>query len=458
MSEIIDDQETAKKQFQFGDTSTFTGIRFIAKKNPNLDYPSNYGRVYTFDLKDPERITAQYTRRLRIDPISRDASILELSVTGTIPEKEIDFLNKLVEQYRKREINLKNENASKTIEFIDLELDRISDSLNLMQSEVERFKGQRGVSDINQRANNLYGQLSTIQGQLTNTQQGTTNFNSLIQNIRNNNDPELVMIPSTLGYSDDRLNSLVDGYVQKLREKKGLSSDNPFYPKVEQEVNALRANIIQVLNSIKGSSSQSVESLQARANNIRAQIGALPRAQREFLDITRLSDLNEGLYKYLQEKRAEAMVSKAATISDIEVVNPAMIAGAPISPQPKRSFLIAFFLGITLPLAFVLLKEYFSTRVVYKEDIEKLTKVPFLGQIWRNAKGNSNVIVEERPKSAVAESFRSVRSNLQFFTTDSKGSKRVFVVTSTISGEGKDILFYEFGGRFCLFRQRKHCS
>ena len=94
-----------------------------------------------------------------------------------------------------------------------------------------------------------------------------------------------------------------------------------------------------------------------------------------------------------------------------------------------------------------MLFEIINNKVQSKEDIEKMSSMPFLGGVGHNKSGN-NLTVHERPKSGVAESFRALRSNLIYFTGNK--TKQIFMVSSSISGEGKTFTTINLSTVFAL--------
>src|SRR5690606_27111554 len=172
------------------------------------------------------------------------------------------------------------------------------------------------------------------------------------------------------------------------------------------------------------------------------QLSHLPVAERQFVSIQRRYSLLENLYVFLMQKKAEADISKASTTSDIIVVNPPMRAGGAIAPNVRQNYTFAFLAGLVLPLLVFALQELLNTKIQARDDIEKITKIPFLGGIGHK-KDPGNLAVQNQPKSSDAEAFRSMRSNLNYFT--GSRDKVAFVITSSISGEGKSFTTINLG-------------
>jgi capsular exopolysaccharide synthesis family protein len=438
--ETEDDENNGVKKglYPFNEEIDYKGFRFTAYKKDDFNVKKLAGRRYIFRTINPINLTNSYRKRLMVMPMIEDPSVLRVTLNGTIPQKDIDFINKLIELYRQDEIRKKNLIASKTISFIDSQLKNITDSLNFIESKLERFKVEKKVStDINEDGRRHWQQLELLEGERAQLTADLNYFNYLINNVQDNQDNVDLVIPSAANINDPVLNGFINDFVNMQVQRRTLQSNspkNPQIPVLNQGIARLKSNIIESVNNLKNSTQFKKSELDRRISQIESGIRSLPGAQRQMVDIQRHNELSANLYVLYTQKRAEAAISQASTSSDITVVNPPMLAGGPIEPDTKRIYMVAFFLGISIPLGFILIGTYLNNKVQYKEDIEKLTSIPLLGQIWRKSKGG-NLVVSQSPKSAVAESFRSIRSNLNFFTSGKE--KKVFLITSSISGEGK---------------------
>lgn len=190
---------------------------------------------------------------------------------------------------------------------------------------------------------------------------------------------------------------------------------------------------MELLSSLKGSLEVTKAGLNNQINVLQDDLSSLPNVEREYVNLNRLYTLSESLFLILMEKRAEASITKASNTSDVVIVNPPKVGGA-ITPKTNRNYMLALFLGLGLPIGLILLFDYFNDKVKFKEDIEKNTSIPFLGVIGHN-KNKTNLVVHKAPRSAITESFRSIRSNIEFFIGN-KASKTI-LITSSIAGEGK---------------------
>ena len=433
-----EDTGNASTLYEFGQTVDYKGLTFRAVKRRDYDYSSIINQEFTFSLWNPNNITRRYTNKLSVVP-GQDGSTIDLSLIGTIPRKEIDFIRKLIEVYIDEELERKNEQATKTINFISKELKRITDSLNLIETRKVSIR-QQSSAQLSQSAVQLYSRLDDAELQSEQFENKLAIYNQLLNTINSSYNFDDLSGLAAIGIDDGGLKKLIEELVteqeriDQAERGTGQNTNNPFIKRARDNVERLKTSISESVNNLATVAKQTKSRLDSRASKIRREIYLTPGAQQSLVNIDRLNLISENLYILYNTKKAEAEVAKASASTDIQVIDPPMqIGGA--EKSDKRNYLIAFFLGITLPLGFIVSKDFLSNKVSEKADIESNTNIPVLGQIWRYAKGKSMLVVHKNPKSVVAESFRSVRSNLNFFT--SEVDQKIFVITSSVSGEGK---------------------
>ena len=177
-------------------------------------------------------------------------------------------------------------------------------------------------------------------------------------------------------------------------------------------------------------------------------ISNLPQNERVLVNIQRKFNLNESIYTYLLEKRAEAAIALAGNVADHKVLDIARLESRfPISPKKNISYLLGLVIGFVIPIVSITIRDFFNDKIISKSDIEKITKYPIIGNILHSDKG-SNLVMINSPKSAIAEAFRAIRTNIQYL--DSEKNKKIICVTSSISGEGKTYCSMNLASVFAL--------
>lgn len=445
-------EETGKPEiFTLGDSIQFGDYKLCVKALPKRSIKTFIGVPFLMVIQNPTSIASSYIGRLRVEWAEEGAGIVNLSLTGTNPEKEIDFLNALVREYQQRDLDKKNETAERTLEFIRSQLKDIKDSLRSVEFQLERFGNSSRVKDMSAEAQRLFAKVETYEMQRAELMIRQNYFSYLqeyLQKAPGNYDQ--IILPSSVGLSDPVLNSLLTKMVDLQMEIK-LYVDpergaNPMVASKIERIKELKRDVEEAVRTLTSTDKIKMEFLKNQLKEAEKQLSLLPGSERQLIAVQRNYALLENLYVFLMQKLSEAGISKASNVSDIISVNPPMRGGA-ILPKPTQNYTIALILGLVLPFVAFIVFELINNKVQSKEDIERMSTIPFIGGVGHNTSG-SNLTVRDKPKSGVAESFRAMRSNLNYFTTNK--TKQVFMVSSSISGEGKTFTTINLSTVFAL--------
>jgi len=430
--------------FKFNDSIDYLESRFVVFKNSNRSINQYRNDRMLMVIRPPLSIASYYVNRIKVDWAEEGAGVLNMSISSSIPEKDIDFMNGLIAMYQKYNLDKKNQTAERTIKFIKEQLKDISDSLKIFENKLLKFKIQNssyvasgGASRSDDEATRLYEKLTPLEAQKMELIIRGRYFDYLLKYIGNGENLDQVVLPSSVGIDDHVLTGIVTKMVDiqdelKLYLGKGLA-ENPLIKTAQKKLNEIKGNLIEAVNTFKSADKLKWDLLKDQIGVVEKQIAQLPLAQRQFITIQRNYSLLEGLYVFLMQKMSEAAISKASNVTDVTIVNPPM-QGKSISPNTVRNYVVGVFASLFIPFGLFLLFEVINQKVQSKEDIDKITSIPFLGGVGHNV-SKDNLAVHNNPKSAIAESFRALRSNLNYFTGDQ--AKKVFMVSSSVSGEGK---------------------
>jgi capsular exopolysaccharide synthesis family protein len=424
---------------RYGETIDCAGNEFIVTKNGSLE--RFHGARYNVRILPLEVVTQAYINKLDVNWAEQGASVVNLAISGPIPQKETDFLDQLVENYQQSDMDKKNQAATRSIEFIDAQLKLIGDSLAFFEWQLQDFKKKNIVTDLSAESLRLYEQLQLLEQQKVKLITATNYYSYLEDYLRSESSQDKVILPSSIGISDGILNELVTGLITSQSELNALPPkrklENPVVAsravQLNQKVAELKNQIVESVKNQRATDKIQNQDLNGRIAKLEGRLQTLPVAERKLVNIRRNYSLNENLFVFLEQKRAEAGISKASNTSDITVVNPPRAGGA-TTPKIAQNYVVFGGIGLILPLLIFLAIELLNNKVQSREDIERMTSVPFIGGIGHK-QSESNLIVNEKPKSALAESFRALRSNLNYFTEGK--DKKVFMITSSLSGEGK---------------------
>jgi capsular exopolysaccharide synthesis family protein len=436
--QTFDSEEKEERVFALGDTIEFSGFSIYIEQAIGRPIKSFLNIPFLMTIQDPTQVAGAYISRLNVDWAEQGAGVINLSLNGTNPEKEIDFLNGLVKAYSNLDLEKKNRTAQQTSAFIRSQLAGIKDSLKTIEFQLERFGNSSRIKDMSAEAQRLYAKTETFQLQQTELLIRKSYYKYLEEYIEKNEAGfDQIILPTSVGLQDPVLLTLLTSLIDlQLDLKIYLDPEKTINPLVTTKLDRIREikrNVKEALETLKSTDKIKNDFLVAQFNTIEKQLALLPGSERQLIAIQRNYSLLENLYVFLMQKLSEASISEASNTSDVIAVNPAMKGGV-ISPKPLRNYLIGALVGLIIPFIAFILIELANVKIQSKEDIEKVTTIPFIGGVGHNA-SEHNLTVVKRPKSGLAESFRSLRSNLNFFTGNQ--TKRVFMVSSSISGEGK---------------------
>ncbi len=379
----------------------------------------------------------RYLSRLSIGMARAQSTILQIYLEDEVPQKGLDFVNKLIEVYLSNDIDTKNKAASATGDFLDGQLLSITEDLERIETNRERYKVSKGIIDLESESQIVLESIRSVDTEKSVNTARLSLINQLEDYVVESQDLR-DLAPAALDISDPLLIKLINklSELQSQREiiiKRSTANDPSLIP-LNAEIELTRTSLLENIRNIrKGLGRKDVE-LNEAIRSYRSRIQQIPTTERELLEIERRFRIQESLYLFLLQKRAELSISLAATESDTRLIDSARLTPGPISPVPERAYTIALILGLLIPTAFIFGIEKFNDKVENIGLLRKLTSIPLLGVV-RLSTQDSPLVAFAKPQSAIAEEYRSIRTNLNFFNVDTP--VKVIMVTSSIGTEGK---------------------
>jgi len=392
---------------------------------------------FFFVINKKESLVSEYKRRLNISWKQQGSAILNMSMESVIPEKDIQFMNTYYEVVEELGLKEKNQNLENTINFIDEQMAMISDSIIEFQETIDQLQLEN--RELTLGSQTIFTKLNELDEQKAEVLLQERYYDYLKSYINQKRSSE-VFAPSLIGLDAPLLNDLVNQYIQQKQEdKRYRNSENFKNPLVNREDSMrrrLEKNIFEALRSYREVNREKLQEINQKSNFLMGSMSELQGEMRELNRAKRLFELNQNLFDLFLQRKTEAAISKASATSDYQLIEAPSYSNNPVRPNSERNMVVAMVLGLLLPVVFFFIKDFTNPRIMDRDDLDRSSDMPLLGNIAHKI-DETNSIVKDRPKSLVAESFRALRANMKYLQGKDKKQAKSFMVTSSVSGEGK---------------------
>lgn len=391
-------------------------------------------------FNDPKLLVEALLKNLSVQQPNIKSTVLELTIEDPSIQRGKDILNKLLDVYVQSSLNDKNGEASNTLAFIQERLGLITGELSDVEENVESYKRSQGLTDISQESQIFLENIKENDSKLNEVNIQIKVLESIDSYIQNAKDGAVA--PATYMVSDPVLISLMEKFndleLQRERYSRTVQANNPIMETVNTQLANTRQAIKENVQNLKRGLNVTLQNLQSINTRFSAGLRSIPQKEREYVGIKRQQTIKEGLYLYLLQKREETALAYASTVTDSRLIDAPVSTVKPIKPKRSLIWIGALACGLLIPLLIINLIFMLNNTVQSRDEIERLGKISVLGEIGLLKKSASpDSIVKITSRSAVAEQFRALRTNLQYL---GDGSCRTLMFTSSIGGEGKSFV------------------
>lgn len=424
------------KTAAFGEIIEIAGGSFRIECNDEEWLKRNKDRMLCFIIYSSNILVNDFKDRLNVELVSRGGSILRISMVGPNPTKDADFINKLLAGFQNISLDKKNIEAERRIQFIDDQLVGISDSLSITENRLQQFRSSNRVMDLSAQGQSIIEQATRLENEKARLTLEANYYDYLADYLDKESSGEIPAVPITMGITDPGLTRLVEelAALQGQLSNRGTAGLNPLQKNLEQKIRISKEALKETLNGLRRANSLARSENQDQINRTNAQASALPVTERRLLGIERKFRLNDELFTFLLETRAEQQMQKASNRSDSEIIDKADARfSTQVSPDYIKVNFAGLLAGFGIPFMIIFLFFLFN-RKLKDEDIRRLTDIPIVGNIPHNDE-KINTVVFDFSNSGIAEAFRLLRSRMQFLTKDAVSP--VILVTSAMPTDGK---------------------
>ncbi len=418
-------------------------------------------------VQDPEELAQRLsaadpvpriTRMLTVIP-DQTTMLIALEAVGTNPKTCADIVNTTAEVYRDHTYGERIASVSSAIDWLQEQYQQLRSELESSEASLYNFRRERNLLGVSMGdQHNLTARaVSTLFLQLSEARLSATQLQTTVDQLQGADDVDELL---ELGIEEVVNNDLIQELkgqltlieAERIRSGVDLLGEHPQMVALDQQEALIEASLNrEITNAISAlrvnyDSARALESmLQSRLDSVYSEALVLGETELEYEQLEREVIANRAIFDSIEQRLKEVELAEQMEQNNVEIIERARVPGAPFKPNKLMNVAGAAIVGLFLAIGVAVLLEMLDNTVKTQQQIESKFGVPFLGVIptiratnqtrqstrgpMRGEEYNPDTFVDDYPKSTVAESCRSIRTNLMFMSTD-KPLERILVTSA----------------------------
>lgn len=369
-------------------------------------------------------------------------NILKISLEDVIPQRAVIILDTLNQVYSQSTLKSRLELNEKTLQYIDKQLAEISVVLKNIEDSMQYYKDVHQILDLDWEQQNYLGKLAEYEGQKNQLQMQIESLNDLEKYIIEDKDPQFlppnVFILEKQGFLPSAVTELYQLQL-KLNDQYGSNTeDNPNVTNLKQNIRRLKQDLLIYITNSRKATYKLLENLNNEINTFVAKFKNIPPKQRDVLNIQRKIEVNQKLYSFLLEKRANTRIARASITPNVKIVEKPRNIGVVKPDKNKiRNTFLSFGMGIALLI--IIIRVLFIIKINDEEQLKELTSLPLLGVVpFQKNINEASIISIEEPYAPITDAIRNLITNIKYTSKNTSTKKILF--TSFLPSEGKTFM------------------
>ncbi|MDG5799813.1 polysaccharide biosynthesis tyrosine autokinase [Marinilabiliaceae bacterium ANBcel2] len=455
---VSDKKRDFKKEGRFFHKIIHPEIEFSLIPNDDIIEGSNYDKnSYKIVFNSMDNLINRYQSKIVLERVQPGSSVINISLEENNRQKGIDFLNQLQQSSVQYTLDKKNQIALNTINFIENQLIGVADSLGAAENVLENFRSRNQIMDVSYQAQSIITQSQNLERQKAEIKAKLDYYSYLKDYIQNNRNVQEIVAPSSIGIEDPVLSQQISQLSLLNAERSSMlfnaTTENPHITRLNNRVANLKESILETINSVQTTTNLTLSDINNRLVDLSHKISGLPKTEQRLLSIERTRQINSENYTYLLNRLAEAQLAKASNTPDNEIVEDAIVAGK-TAPDLTHHIIVVILTGILLPLIIIFIKVLSNKNIEDEEDIKSISSIPIIGEIPYSKNGEiaSNNKKDNTNKNILEESFRTIRTSLNFY--DPLNNNKTILITSILPGEGKSFCSINLANSYAILNKK----
>lgn len=451
--------EDFSKNFPINDTIFFPHISFKV----NL---KNYQQVinernqlkrndYFFVVNNFSYLVDNYFRNLTVQLLNASAKTVKITFKDNNPLKSADVVMAVAEKFIQYDVERKSESSKKVLEFLENQIGMVYDRLRNSETSIQQFQKESKFGE-NENITSMYlERMNSMENEIVNLELEESLLSEIEKKMLEKGGEIDVysMMPVITGAQfEGNIKDQITGLHLLLQKKEEMlyevTPTSEAAKSIDYQIQIQKKLLMESVKSLRMKITSRRTSIESKVKEYEKSFLDVPAKELEFSRLQRIFSINEKFYTLLLEKRTEYSISKAGFVPEHLILDKPKPPSSPISPNKKLIVIVFLLVAFISSSVLVIIRYFLHNTITSLSEVAKLSNstVGVLGLVpkYNDDIPVSQLIVNKKPRSVMAEAFRTLRTNLQFISNSS--GPKIVSITSTISGEGKTFVAINFGG------------
>ena len=408
-----------------------------------------------FIFNDTKSFAASVKEYIEVDIEDIQAKTIRIQFKHKNAKFTADLISMLASEYNKFVYDRQNTSSTNIVQFIAAQKDSVDKRLKESERLIQSFQKSNDIHNTEGLTASIIAQIESIERQVVEIEIQNSILSEIqsmlsIKGLETDMD---AIIPVLIGMEfKSSLNNLIVNLKETIDHKtellRTITTDNDNITRANNEIRVQIKLIIDAIEVFNNQGNKKLTIFNNKINYLESQLYTLPEKKLELARLDRVLQINNKYYTLLLEKETEYKLSSAGLTTYNEILEEAKIPTTPITPKKTLTYLIVFFGALLTSVLFAIIKYLMHDQITSLNEITKLSSatIGILGIIpkYKHNIPISQLIIDKSPKSIMTESFRTIRTNMQFISN--KKDAKIIAITSTISGEGKTFIALNLAG------------
>ncbi len=378
----------------------------------------------------PALVARLMNKEYLVRAVDKDINIIKIYYKHEVPEKAMSLVNAIAEAYIEQGINDKRDVAGNTVDFINQQLAIVSAELEKAQNAIKEYRIKNEIVNIPQQTDATYKTLSQLELQKVDINMQLAELENMSEYLRRNKQLNLSG-PDLGSVTDPLFTESVSKLNNKFRERETLTvkytNEDNHISNLDKDIAQLKSYLVESINNTRKKLLVRQDEVYASMDEEKSTFIGVPEKESTLNGLNRTFFLYEKVYNFLIEKRTEAIIAQQVNMSFNRILEVATVPRKEVFPIPEVVWGISIFIGLILGIVAAYIRHAMKSLVSNREDIEKISSIPVIGNVERFTKAGSGY-----------NTFTSLTTRILLSQQQQK--KMLITITSTTSGEGKSFI------------------